>query len=148
MNAAWAYPFIFVAGMLQAVGAAMGGELNKSLVNPWLATAISFMLVLFLTSALFACMPKPLPTVGDFAAMPWWAPLGGIVGAVAVFAGFILIQKLGAGPVNGITITANILASLAIDHFGLLRMEQHSMNPYRLAGAVLMVAGVALIAKF
>ena len=148
MNAAWAYPFIFVAGMLQAVGAAMGGQLNKSLVNPWLATSISFLLVLFLTTALFACMPRPLPTVGDFATMPWWAPLGGIVGAVAVFAGFMLIQKLGAGPVNGITITANILASLAIDHFGLLRMEQHAMNPMRFLGALLMVGGVTLIAKF
>jgi bacterial/archaeal transporter family-2 protein len=148
MNAAWAYPFIFVAGMLQAAGAAMGGELNKSLVNPWLATAISFMLVFFLTVALFACIPRPLPSVGDVAAMPWWAPLGGIVGAVAVFSGFILIQKLGAGPVNGITITANILASLAIDHFGLLRMEQHAMNPMRAIGAVLMVLGVSLIAKF
>lgn len=148
MNAAWAFPFIFVAGVLQAAGAAMGGQLNKSLVNPWLATSISFMLVLFLTVALFACMPKPLPTVGDLADMPWWAPLGGIVGAVAVFAGFLLIQKLGAGPVNGITITANIIASLAIDHFGLLRMEQHSMNPARALGAALMIGGVTLIAKF
>ncbi|WP_242140344.1 DMT family transporter [Sphingomonas sp. TREG-RG-20F-R18-01] len=148
MNAAWAYPFIFAAGILQAAGAAMGGQLNKSLVNPWLATSISFMLVLFLTSALFACMPRPLPTVGDLASMPWWAPLGGIVGAVAVFAGFLMIQKLGAGPVNGITITANILASLAIDHFGLLRMEQHAMNPMRFLGAALMIGGVTLIAKF
>jgi len=148
MNAAWAFPFIFVAGMLQAVGAAMGGELNKSLQNPWLATSVLFMLVLFLTVGMLACMPRPLPTISDFAAMPWWAPLGGIVGAVAVFAGFIFIQKLGAGPVNGVTITANIIASLAIDHFGLLRMEQHSMNPYRAAGALLMVAGVTLIAKF
>ncbi|WP_294354332.1 DMT family transporter [uncultured Sphingomonas sp.] len=148
MNAAWAFPFIFVAGMLQAVGAAMGGELNKSLGNPWLATSVSFMLVLFVTAALFACMPRPLPSVGDLAAMPWWAPLGGIVGAVAVFAGFTFIQKLGAGPVNGVTITANILASLAIDHFGLLRMEQHSMNPMRFLGAALMIGGVTLISKF
>jgi transporter family-2 protein len=148
MNAAWAFPFIFIAGMLQAVGASMGGQLNKSIGNPWLATSISFMLVLFATAALFACMPKPLPTVGALADMPWWAPLGGIVGSVAVFAGFLLIQKLGAGPVNGVTITANILASLAIDHFGLLRMEQHAMNPWRAIGAVLMIAGVTLIAKF
>jgi len=148
MNVAWAFPFIFVAGMLQAVGAAMGGELNKSLGNPWLATSVSFMLVLFVTAALFACMPRPLPSIGDLATMPWWAPLGGIVGAVAVFAGFTFIQKLGAGPVNGVTITANILASLAIDHFGLLRMEQHSANPMRLLGAALMIGGVTLISKF
>ncbi|MDC6378925.1 DMT family transporter [Pseudomonas graminis] len=148
MNATWALPFIFFAGMLQAVGAAMGGELNKSLHNPWLATSISFLLVLFLTVALFVCMPRPLPTSDDFAAMPWWAPLGGITGAVAVFAGFIFIQKLGAGPVNGLTITANIIASLAIDHFGLLRMEQHSISLGRIAGALLMIAGVTLITRF
>lgn len=148
MSGIWAIPFIFVAGMLQAAGAAMGGELNKSLGNPWLATSISFMLVLFTTVGLFACMPKPLPTAGDFAAMPWWAPLGGIVGAVAVFAGFTLIQKLGAGTVNGVTITANILASLAIDHFGLLRMEQHAMSPMRALGALLMIGGVALVANY
>lgn len=148
MNAAWAFPFIFAAGMLQAVGAAMNGALNKSLVNPWMATAVSFLLVLFVAIGLFACMPRPLPTGQDIAGMPWWAPLGGITGAVAVFAGLLLIQRLGAGPVNGVTITANILASLAIDHFGLLQMQQHAIGPGRIIGAVLMIAGVALIARY
>ncbi|GBQ19288.1 DMT family transporter [Gluconacetobacter sacchari] len=148
MNASWAFPFIFVAGMLQAVGAVMNGALNRSMVNPWLATSISFLLVLFLAIGLFACMPRPLPTVGDVARMPWWAPLGGVTGAVAVFAGLLLIRKLGAGPVNGATITANIIASLLIDHFGLLHMAPHALNPYRIAGAGLMIAGVTLIARF
>lgn len=148
MNAAWMFPFIALAGVLQAMGAAMNGALSKSLVNPWLATALSFLLVLFVAIALFACMPKPLPSIGDVNAMPWWAPLGGVAGAVAVFAGLLLIQKLGAGPVNGVTISANLIASLAIDHFALFGIAQHAMNPWRLAGAVLMIAGVTLIAKF
>lgn len=148
MSVVWAFPFILFAGVLQAVGAVMNGALNKSLINPWLATSVSFLLVLFLAIALFACMPRPLPTANDITQMPWWAPLGGITGAVAVFAGLLLIQKLGAGPVNGLTITANLITSLLIDHFGLLRMEVHSLNPYRIAGAVLMIAGVALIAGF
>jgi len=148
MGAAWFFPFIAFAGILQAAGAAMNGALNKSMVNPWLATSVSFLLVTFLAIALFVCMPKPLPAVGDLEGMPWWAPLGGITGAVAVFAGLLLIQKLGAGPVNGVTITANLLASLAIDQFGLFGIQQHSMNPYRIGGAVLMLAGVTLIAKF
>ncbi len=148
MNESWFFPFIAFAGILQAAGAAMNGALNKSLVNPWLATSVSFVLVTFLAIALFACMPRPLPSQSDVQAMPWWAPLGGITGAVAVFAGLLLIQKLGAGPVNGVTITANLLASLAIDQFGLFGIAQHAMNPSRLAGAILMVAGVTLIAKF
>jgi len=47
--------------MLLAVGAVMNSALNKAVVNPWLATAISCLLVLFLAVALFVCMPKPLP---------------------------------------------------------------------------------------
>ena len=148
MGSIWLFPFIAFAGVLQAAGAAMNGALNKSLVNPWLATAISFLLVLFLAIALFACMPRPLPTLADVQGMPWWAPLGGIAGAVAVFAGLLLIQKLGAGPVNGVTISANLVASLAIDHFALFGIAQHAMNPWRAGGAVLMIVGVTLIAKF
>ena len=100
MGSAWFFPFIAVAGILQAVGAAINGTLNKSLVNPWLATAVSFLIVLFVATALFVCMPRPLPSASDLAGMPWWAPLGGVAGAVAVFAGLLLIQKLGAGPVT------------------------------------------------
>jgi bacterial/archaeal transporter family-2 protein len=148
MKAGWLFPLIAVAGVLQAAGAAMNGVLNKALVNAWLATAVSFLLVTFLAIALFLCLPKPLPSAGDVEAMPWWAPLGGIAGAVAVFAGLTLIQKLGAGPVNGVTITANLIASLVIDQFGLFGIQPHALNGWRMAGAALMVAGVTLIARF
>ncbi len=32
--------------------------------------------------------------------MPWYAPLGGLAGAVAVFGGLAFIDKVGAGPFN------------------------------------------------
>ncbi|CAG9253674.1 DMT family transporter [Paraburkholderia caribensis] len=52
--------------------------------------------------------------------MKWWAPRGGIVGAVAVFAGLTLVQKVGVGTLNGLTICSNLVASVAIDHSGLV----------------------------
>ena len=147
-NGVWLYPFILLAGVLQAAGASMNGQLNKSIGNPWLASTISFLLVTFAFIGLFVLLPRPLPTVKGVETMPWWAPLGGLVGAVAVFAGLTLVQKVGAGPLNGLTITANLVASLAIDHFALFGMAQHSLNLPRLAGAVLMIIGVGLIARF
>ena len=60
----------------------------------------------------------------------------------------MFITTIGAGPFNGLVITANILASLAIDHFGLLNMPVHQINLGRLAGGPLMVAGIALISRF
>jgi bacterial/archaeal transporter family-2 protein len=148
MNPVWWTPFIIVAGALQALGALMSAQLRISLSNPWLSLAVLFALNFFFFAALFAMSPRPLPTIEGVSAMPWWAPLAGLTGAVAVFAGLALIDKLGAGMVNGLIITANLVTSLAIDHFGLLNAPQHSANIWRLAGGALMVAGVALICRF
>jgi len=49
------------------------------------------------------------------------------------------------GAFAGLTITANILMSLVIDKFGMFGMETHALSAGRMAGAVLMVAGVAMV---
>ena len=148
MNNAWIYPFIIIGGILQAAGAPINGELKGSLVNPWLASGVSFLLVTFLAIAMFWIQPTPLPTPDDLRSMKWWAPLGGIVGAVAVFAGLTLVQKVGVGTLNGLTICANLVASVAIDHFGLLGVPEHPLSWVRFAGTLLMVGGVALVMHF
>jgi transporter family-2 protein len=80
--------------------------------------------------------------------MPWWAPLGGLIGAFAVVAGLLFVDKVGAGAFAGLTITANILMSLLIDHFHWFNLPPHPMNIWRVLGAVLMVGGMALISRF
>jgi transporter family-2 protein len=147
MGAAWIYPFIIVGGVLQALGAPMNAQLKTSLQNTWLASAISFSLVSMVFIGAFAIMPRPLPTAEGLRSMPWWAPTGGLVGAVAVYAGLTLVQKVGAGPYTGLTITAALITSLAIDHFGLFNMQIHALNAWRACGAVFMVIGILLIAK-
>jgi transporter family-2 protein len=148
MKTGWIIPFIILGGALQSCGAAMNGQLNKSLVNPWLASAVSFALITFFFTGLFFILPHPLPTTKDLAGMPWWAVIGGLVGAVQVYAGLTLVNKVGAGPFVGMTVTAALIASLLIDHFGWFRMEQHPLSLWRGLGAVLLVGGVMLIAKF
>lgn len=148
MNSAWLYPLIVLAGALQALGNTMNAQLRNSLVNPWLSSAVSFAPILAFFVCAFMICPRPLPTVEALYSMPWWAPLGGLAGAVAVYLGLTMIDKVGAGQFNGLIITANIIASLAIDHFGIMRMPVHSLNPIRIVGALLMVLGVFLISKF
>jgi bacterial/archaeal transporter family-2 protein len=126
----------------------MNGALRNSLTNPWLASLVSFLPIVALLAVLVMCLPRPLPTADGVSAMPWWAPLGGLVGAVAVIAGLLFVNKVGAGPFAGLTITANILMSLAIDKFGWFGMDVHPLNGWRVLGAALMVSGIALIAKF
>ncbi|WP_406815853.1 DMT family transporter [Mycobacterium sp. M23085] len=148
MNAGWIIPFIVLGGALQTCGAAMNGQLYQHLINPWLASAISFAVITVFFIAAFLLMPKPLPTARDVASMPWWAVVGGLVGAVQVYAGLTLVNRVGAGTFMGITVTSALIMSLVIDHFGWLRLDPHPITLLRAAGGVLMVCGVVLIARF
>jgi transporter family-2 protein len=148
MNTILLYPLILIAGALQAWGPPMNGALRNALHNPWLASLVSFLPIVLFLAVLFACLPRPLPTMRDVSAMPWWAPLGGLMGAFAVVAGLLFVNKVGAGPFAGLTITANIIMSLAIDHYGLLGMRPHAINVPRAIGAGLMTSGIVLVACF
>ena len=148
VSSVWLYPIILIAGALQAWGPPMNGALRKSLDNPWLASTVSFLPVVAFLLVLFVCLPNPLPSLRGISAMPWWAPLGGLLGAFAVITGLLFVDKIGAGPFAGLTITANILMSLAIDNFGWFGIEQHSLNIWRILGGVLMTAGILLVALF
>ncbi len=148
ISSAWLYPIILVAGVLQAWGPPMNGVLRKSLSNPWLASTVSFLPIIAFLMVVWLCLPKPMPTAEGISGMPWWAPLGGLIGSFAVVAGLLFVDKVGAGTFAGLTITANILMSLAIDQFGLFGVEQHSLGVGRSIGAGFMVAGIVLIAKF
>jgi transporter family-2 protein len=97
MNSSWIIPFIIIGGALQTCGAAMNGQLNKHMVNPWLASATWFALMTFFFVGAFLIIPHPLPTTQDVASMPRWAIMGGLVGAVQVYAGLTLVNRVGAG---------------------------------------------------
>ncbi|MGA2645901.1 MAG: DMT family transporter [Candidatus Sulfotelmatobacter sp.] len=72
-------------------------------------------------------MPHPLPTTSEPTSMPWWAVIGGLVGAMQVYAGLTLVTRVGAGPFAGLTVTAALSMSFRIDHFGW--MVQDGVSP-------------------
>jgi bacterial/archaeal transporter family-2 protein len=148
MNAWWIYPFIILGGALQTCGASMNAQLNTSLGNKWIASTVSFALIFAFFISISMILPRPLPTVSGIASMPWWAPLGGLVGAVQVYAGLTLVNKVGSGPFIGFTVTAALIMSILIDHFGWFRMPVHPANAGRVLGGLLLIAGVALVARF
>ena len=148
MNATWMIPFIVLGGALQTCGAAMNSQLYKHMLNPWLASAISAAVVAVFFVAVFVFRSKPLPSLQDATSMPWWAVVGGLVGAVQVYAGLTLVHKVGAGTFMGLTVSAALIMSLLIDHFGWLRVHPHPISLGRVLGGLLLISGVALIAKF
>ena len=80
--------------------------------------------------------------------MPWWAWIGGLFGATVLASQLFVAQRVGAGPYVGLVVTAAVVMSLILDHFGLVGFEEHRANVWRLLGAGLMIVGVALVARF
>lgn len=148
INTFWLYPIIIIAGCLQAYGPPMNGALHKAIANPWLASIISFIPIVAVLSCVFFCLPKPLPTVQAISGMPWWAPLGGLIGAVAVIVGLMFVNKVGAGTLAGLTITANFLMSILIDNYGWFGVTVHPINWGRVVGSLLLIGGIYLVSKF
>ena len=140
--------FALVAGAANPFQAGTNAELKTQLAQPLWATLWVYATGLLGVLLVQAFVRQPLPSGTQVSSAPWWAWTGGLISIVATFAGLMLAQKLGSGIFTGISITASILVSIALDHFGLLGLKQHTASPLRLAGGAFMVFGVWLVSKY
>lgn len=71
--------------------------------------------------------------------------IGGLLGAIYVALSIWLMPKLGVGAVIALGIAGQMLASLALDHFGMLNLAVREITFGRASGAVLVVAGALMV---
>lgn len=123
--------------------------LGKTLDNPYIPALINMAVGLVMTSVLLAIVHKPWPAQAMIREAPWWTWVaGGVLGTVYLTGNILLAPKLGAAALVGLVVTGQLLFAVLADHYGWLGFEQHSASIWRGAGCLLMVGGVALIAKF
>lgn len=72
-----------------------------------------------------------------------WA--AGVFGVIYIMLAVMLIPRLGAATVIALVVAGQLLASLAIDHFGLFGLPRQAADLSRLAGAAMLLGGVMLI---
>ena len=94
-----------------------------------------------------AALRYPAPATGDLLEAPWWAWTGGLLSIVPTIVGLAFAQKLGSGVFTGLSVTASILCSVAVDHFGLLGFTVRTASPMRMVGGAVMVLGLWLVSK-
>ncbi len=104
------------------------------------ATGLAGMLLI----QLFARQPVP---VGQAAGVSWWAWMGGVLSILSTMAGLTLVQRLGSGIFTSLSLTASLVVSVMLDHFGLLGLKQHPVSVGRVIGCGLMIGGVWLIGR-
>jgi transporter family-2 protein len=144
---AWfAFLVALVAGAANPFQSATNGQLNKQLHQPvWagIATYATGLLGMLLVQV-FTREPLPLDKVGG---VSWWAWMGGLISILSTVAGLMLVQKLGSGIFTSLSVTASLVVSVLLDHFGVIGLKQHTASPGRLIGCGLLIAGVWLVGK-
>jgi transporter family-2 protein len=94
---------------------------------------------------LIVVMRDSMPSAAAVARTSWMSWTGGLFGAFFVAVALFFIHRLGAATFIALLFTGQMICSLALDHYGVLGLEQHSASPLRLLGAALLVVGVLLI---
>ena len=133
------------AGAVLPVQAGINSHLKIFAGSPLLAAFISFLVGTIALFGLSVVMRVPWPTISVLAQAPWWAWLGGFLGAFLVFMTIVLSQNLGAAVMVALIITGQMITSLILDHYGLIGFARHPINPTRVLGTILLLAGVFLI---
>jgi transporter family-2 protein len=135
-----------VAGSLVALQAPINSKLGKDL-GTFQAASVSFVVGLVVLTAIALVSGGGLDSLGHVGRLPWWYFLGGLLGAAYVASVIVTVRTLGAGGVTAATIAGQLTMAVVIDQFGIAGVAKHPITASRVAGVVLLGAGVYLVVR-
>ncbi len=134
------------AGCLVGMQPAVNARLGKS-IGTVQAASVSFLVGTVVLVSVAAFVDGGLGSLGNLGKAPWWAFVGGLLGAVYVTVALVAVRTLGAAGLTAAVITGQLAISVVIDRFGLLGVARQQITLSRVAGLALLVAGVALVVR-
>jgi len=135
-----------LAGCLVGMQAPINSRLGRS-VGTVQAATFSFLIGTAVLLAIAAFWQGGLGELAQIGRAPWWALVGGLLGAVYVTVALIAVRTLGASGLTAVVITGQLAISVAIDRFGLFGISRSPIGTERILGLVLLVAGVVLVVR-
>jgi transporter family-2 protein len=134
------------AGALVGMQAPVNSRLGRA-VGSVQAASISFLVGTIALLVIASLVHGGLGTYSKAASAPWWALIGGLLGAVYVTVAILTVRTLGASSLTAAVITGQLVISVTIDRFGLLGIARQPIGAQRILGLVLLVAGVVLVVR-
>lgn len=140
--------FAVVIGTSLPVQAGLNAQLARAAGHPVWSALISFAVgTVSLTTYVLVSRLPPV-ALASLRTLPWYAWLGGVIGAVYVPSVLLLLPRLGLALSFSLIIAGQLFISLLLDHFGWLGLPVQPISPGRILGAGLLIIGVVLIRKF
>ena len=136
----------FAAGLLVALQAPTNAMLSRAVDSPVNAALVSFgvgLLALAVAALVLGVRPHP----AEVRALPWYAWIGGLYGAVFVAIAAFAAPRIGVTQLLIIAIAGQIAMALVLDKIGAFGIPKTDISPMRIAGVVFVLAGVFLVRR-
>ncbi|WP_027721818.1 DMT family transporter [Maridesulfovibrio zosterae] len=138
----------FCFGAMAPTQAGVNLRLRGFVGDPILAALISFGVGTLVLFAYVLIMRTQVPPAASIFKGPWWMWTGGFMGAFFVAAAVIVAPVLGAGTMMCWMVGGQMVASVLLDHYGVIGYAVREATPGRITGAALVIVGAVLIEKF
>jgi transporter family-2 protein len=145
----WPYLlFAVVAGAMIPFQAGINAQLAHWVGGPIRAALVSFLVGTLALLLVAVAQRKSVPSIGRIADAPWWVWIGGLLGAFYVAGSIFAAPKLGAALLIAAVVAGQTAASVVIDQYGWVGFKEEHISAGRIAGVLLVAAGVALVRVF
>jgi transporter family-2 protein len=138
---------VLIAGAMTAAQPPTNAILSRASGSPVFAALLSFAVGTLALIAL-VLVSQPRLTLAPLREVPWWAWAGGFYGAFFVAVGAYAAPKLGIASLITIAVAGQLLAALAIDHYGGFGLARTPISAGRVLGILLVIGGVVLVRRF
>lgn len=146
MNLVWLiFALAMVGGVAIASQAGVNAMLARGVGGSVHAAFVSFLVGTLALAVVVFVRRDPLPAREALSAIPWWAWVGGLLGAFYVTVAVVAAPRLGAGALVAAVISGQLAAVVLIDHFGWLGFPQRIVTLPRMVGVVLLGVGALLV---
>lgn len=142
-----AFALAVLAGVSIVIQQSLNANVRTELGSAAWAGFASYAVGLACMALLVIALREPVPTVGAASRIPWWAWSGGMFGAIFICLAILLVPQIGAATFIALLVAGQMLAAVAFDHYGVLGLAQRPLDLTRVAGVILLVAGVVLIRR-
>ncbi|MDP3803136.1 DMT family transporter [Brevundimonas sp.] len=138
---------VVFGGAATALQAPTNAKMMTAVGSPVNAAFVSFAVG---TAALgiLAVILQTRPDMAASRALPWYAWVGGLYGAIFVVAAAWGVPRLGVATTIILMVAGQLLLSVTLDHFGAMGMPKQPISWGRVAGVLMVLGGVLMVRRF
>jgi transporter family-2 protein len=134
------------AGIFVGLQAPVNSRLGKEIGSLQAAT-VSFTVGLLALIVVASLSSGGISGVANAGKAPWWALIGGVLGAFYVTVALITVRTLGLSALTAIVVSGQLAIAVVVDRFGLLGITKQHIGAPRIIGLVLLLVGVVLVVR-